>query len=125
MNGGNLYRYRNIRVVSQKGKPDVYGENLKTDPGGKAYKDSDCALKINARAAAKNMPLLREFDNYVDWETDAKRWVGMLYNHPVSFGIDYFVNNSKGRKTSKIDVEEVGFLNHKARSKIKKMGKKF
>ena len=28
-------------------------KNLKTDHGGKAYKDSGCALKINEKAAAK------------------------------------------------------------------------
>ena len=49
------------------------GENLKTDPGGKAYKDSDCALKTNDREVAKNMSLLREYTNYGDWEADAER----------------------------------------------------
>ena len=33
-------------------------------------------------------------------------------------GIYYFVNNLKGRKTAKIDVEAGGFLKHKASSKI-------
>ena len=42
----------------------------------------------------------------------------MLYNRPVSLGIDYFVNYPNGRETSKIDVEAGGFLKNKAKSKI-------
>ena len=42
----------------------------------------------------------------------------MLYNRPVSSGVDYFVNNSNDNKASKIDVEAGGFLKHKSMSKI-------
>ena len=73
------------------------GGNRKTDPGGKARKDSDRALKTNERSVATNMPLLSEYANYGDWETDAERWEMMLYNRPISSGVDYFVNNLKGR----------------------------
>ena len=59
------------------------------------------------------MPLSSEYDNYCDWETEAKRRAMMLYNRPISMGVDYFVNNSDGRKTAKIDVEAGGVLKHK------------
>ena len=42
----------------------------------------------------------------------------MLYNRPTSSGVDYFVNNLKDRKSSKMDVESGGFLKHKAMSRI-------
>ena len=42
----------------------------------------------------------------------------MLYNRPISLGIDYFVNNLMDRETSKIDVEAGGFLKHNAKSEI-------
>ena len=83
------------------------------------------ALKINGRSVAKNVPLLSEFDNYADWGTDTMRRVWMLYSRPVSLGIDYVVNNLKGRKTSKIEVEAGGLINHKVESKLKKMRKQF
>ena len=57
-----------------------------TDPGCKAYKDSDCDLKTNERSLAKNMPLLIEFPRYADWGTDAERWEKMFYIHPISTG---------------------------------------
>ena len=64
----------------------MYGENLKTDHGCKAYKDSDSALKTNERGVAKDAPLTIEYANYGDWETDAERWATMLYNRPESSG---------------------------------------
>ena len=73
-------------------------KNLKTEHGDQAYKDSDRALKINEGAIAKNMPLLSEFSNYDGWETDTTRWVMVLYNRPVSLGLDYVVSNPNGRK---------------------------
>ena len=42
-----------MRVVAQKGDPDQIGEALRTDTVGKAYKDSERALKNNARSVAK------------------------------------------------------------------------
>ena len=56
---------------------------------------------------------------------EAIRRSRMLYNHPVSLGIDYFVNNSKDRKGAKIDVEGGGFLKHKAGPKIEEKGINF
>ena len=53
MSGGNLYRYRDLRVVSRKGNPMFMWKNLKTDHENKAYKDIDCALKINEGSIAK------------------------------------------------------------------------
>ena len=67
---------------------------------------------------AKNMPLLGEFACYVDWETDAKRWAKMLYNHPISVGVYYFINNLKDDKGSLMDKNAVGFLKRKLESKV-------
>ena len=66
------------------------------DPGGKAFADSDRAVKINERSVAKPMPLLSEFSSYCACEIEAQRWAMMLYNRPISLGIDYFINNLKG-----------------------------
>ena len=41
------------------------------------------------------MPLLSEFTSYQNWETAAERWRNLLYNHPVSSAIEYFINNLK------------------------------
>ena len=98
------------------------GKNLKADPGGKSYKDSDWSLKTNERAVAKDMPLLSGYANYGDWETDDERWAMTLYNHPVSSGVDYFANNLNGHETSEIDVGAGGFLKNKAKSKIGESG---
>ena len=38
------------------GNPTLMGKNLKTDPGGKACKDSDWAFKTNEGDVAKNIP---------------------------------------------------------------------
>ena len=52
-------RGRSIPIPQRKGSfakggnPMFTGGNLKTDHGVKAYKDIDCALKINERAIAK------------------------------------------------------------------------
>ena len=62
------------------------GKNLKTDPGGKAYGDSERDLKTNESAILKNMPLLSEYANYGDWENAANSWAMMLYNRPISLG---------------------------------------
>ena len=64
------------------------------------------------------MPLLSEYSNYGDWDTDAARRGTMLYNRPVMLGIDYFVKKANGRETSKIDFEAGGFLKNKAKSEI-------
>ena len=124
MGGGSIPIPQHKGSFAEGGNPMSTGGNLKADPGGKAYTDSDWALKTNGRAVAKNMPWLSEYANYSDCETDAERWAMMLYNRPVSLGIDYFVNNSNGRKTSKIDVAPGGFLKNKAKSEIEANGEK-
>ena len=68
------------------GNQNPMGRAPRTDPGGNAYQYSDLALKTNEVYLPKNMPLIREFPRNLDWETDAKRWAMMLYNHPVSMG---------------------------------------
>ena len=92
--------------------------NLKVDPVGKASADRERDAKINERSVAKSMPLLIEFPIYFGWEIEAQRWPMLLYNRPVSLGIDYFVNKLKGSKTSRVDVEAGGVLKHKLKSKI-------
>ena len=72
------------------------GKAPMTDPGGKVYQDSGWALKANGGSLAKNMPLLSEFARYAEWGIASKRWAKMLYNHPLSNGVDYFINNLKG-----------------------------
>ena len=47
----------------------------------------------------------------------------MLHNHPISMGVDYFVNNLKGDTASRTDMAAGGFLNHKAKSKFGENGK--
>ena len=47
----------------------------------------------------------------------------MLYNRPISLGVDYFVNNLKHIETSKIDGEASGFVKNKAQSEIEENGK--
>ena len=63
------------------------------------------------------MHLLRKYTNYGDRGADAARWAMMLYNIPISLGIDYFVNNLKGRETSEIYFGACGFIKNKAKSK--------
>ena len=100
------------------GEASTGGGNLKTDPGCKAYEDSEWALKTNGRAIVKNMHLLRGCANYGDWGNEAIRRSRMLYSRPVSLGMDYFVSNLKGREGAEIDVDACGFLKHKPRSGI-------
>ena len=99
------------------------GKNLKTDHWGMAYEDSEWALKTNARSIVKNMPLLREYANYGDRETEAKRWPTMLYSRPIRSGVDYFAINLQDREAAKIDVGEGGFRKHKGCQKLKIMRK--
>ena len=84
---------RNKDSFAKGGNPNPIGGTPRTDPGGKAYRDIDWALKTNERAVATNMALLSEFTNYGDWATDARRWPAMLYNRPIGTGLDYFINN--------------------------------
>ena len=119
MDGGqSIPPTQNKGSYAKGGKPTLVGENLQTDPGCKAYRDSEWDFKTNGRAIAKNMHLLSEYTNYGDWETEATRRPMMLYNLPVSLGIEYFANSSEERKASKIDVAAGGFLKNIAMSKI-------
>ena len=47
----------------------------------------------------------------------------MSHNRTVSLGVDYFINNSKERKASRTDIEAVGLLKHKVKSKVAENGK--
>ena len=64
------------------------------------------------------MPLLSEFSRYWEWGIGSQRWSRMLYNRPISLGIYYCVNKLKGSKTSRVDVEDGGFLKRRLKSKI-------
>ena len=88
-----------------------------TDPVGKVYQDSDWDLKTNGRSLAKNVPLRSEFTYYGDLGNAAKRWAKMLYVHPISNGVDYFIDNSKDCKSSISAKNAGGFPNQKAKSK--------
>ena len=100
------------------GRQSPMWSNLKVDPGGKAFEDSEWSSKLNGRSVMQTMPLLSEFARYCDWDTEARRWAMMLYNHPVSLGIDYFTNNLNGNKTPRLYEESAGFLKRKLKSKI-------
>ena len=107
-----------------KGESNQIGKILRTDPGGKSYQDSERYLKTNERRVAENMPLLRDFKNYADWDTDARRWARTLRNRPISMGVDYFINNLNDIETSILDNNAGGFLKHKSKEKLKKTRKK-
>ena len=88
----------NWEIPKGKGKgPGVKGEPfLRTDPwGGAIYESSTWALKPSERSSVGAMPLLSEFVRYQQWETAAKRWKNLLYNHPVSHIVEYFIINFK------------------------------
>ena len=76
-NKGNFAKGRNRNPI---------GRTLRADHGSKAFRDIDWDLKTNGRSVAGNMPLLSEFTNYADWDTDAGRWAMMLHNPPESTG---------------------------------------
>ena len=59
--GGGLELRREIWewYFRKRGDRNPVGMPVGNDPGGKAYQDSDGALKTNERAVAENMPLLR------------------------------------------------------------------
>ena len=107
------------------GNQNPMGRAPRTDPGGKVKQDSDCDLKTNERSFAKNMLLLSEFTCNVDWGAATKRWEKMLYNHPISQGVDYFINNLISSKSSLTDNHAggEGLIKHKAKSKVEERGK--
>ena len=102
--------------LRRRGKPITNVVEHKGGPGGKAFSDSEWVVKINERSVAKAMHLLSDCASYSEWEIEAQRWAMMLYNSPVSLGVDYFVNNLKGG-TSRTDVLAGGFLKRKLKSK--------
>ena len=63
-----------------------------------------------------NMPLLSEFASYPSWGAAAKRWNNLMYNHPVSSVIEYYINNLKN-STNILDKGTGGFLKSQFRKK--------
>ena len=57
-------------------------------------------------------------------QEDARRWAMMLYNLPISMGVDYFVNNPflgggrRNKKTAILDKNAGCFLKHKEKAKV-------
>ena len=49
----------------------------------------------------------------------------MLYNHSLSTGLDYFIDNLKGSKNSLADKNAGGFLKQKATSEIEENENRF
>ena len=80
---------------SGKGQGSKGEPQPKTDPGGLIYEPSTWALKASERSPVGHMPLLFEFTSYSTWEPAARRWNNLLYNHPVSSVIEYYINNLK------------------------------
>ena len=62
---------------------------------------------------AKSMHLLSEFTRYVRVGVEARRWAEMLYNRPLSRGVDYPINNIKANKSSLADKNAGGLLKQK------------
>ena len=78
---------------------------------------STWALKLPERSPVGNMPLLSEFTSYHNWETAARRWKNLLYNHTVSNVIEYFINNLKNSEKF-IDKGAGDFLKSNFRRKM-------
>ena len=68
------------------GRPTFGGNNIKTGPGCKAYKDTEWALKTNERSIVKKHAFIKGYTNYGDCEAETMRWERVLYNHPKSLG---------------------------------------
>ena len=64
------------------------------------------------------MSLLSEFTLYGAWDTASNRWGNMLYNLPVSSGVDYFANNLKENKSAIMDKDAWGVQKQKVKMKI-------
>ena len=47
----------------------------------------------------------------------------MLYNRPVSLGVDYFISNLEPSKSSLSDKNVGGFLKHKSKSNVEEREK--
>ena len=88
----NMGRPPKVSIFPIKAKVKIRGRPQMIDHGGKVYKDSECCLKTNERSLASNMPFLSEFTCYGEWKAAEKRWAIMLYNRPISSGVDYFIN---------------------------------
>ena len=70
------------------------------------------------------MPLLSEFTSYRNWGTAAKRWKNLLYNHPVSSAVEYFINNLKN-SGSILDRGAGDFLKSHSRGEMDQNDKLF
>ena len=101
---------------SGKGQGSKGEPQPKTDPGGLIYEPSTWALKASERSPVGHMPLLFEFTSYSTWEPAARRWNNLLYNHPVSSVIEYYINNLK-ESTNVLDKGAGGFLKSQFRKK--------
>ena len=51
--GGSIPPTHHKGSFAKGGKPTLAGGDLKTDPGGKAYEDSECDLKTNGEKLRK------------------------------------------------------------------------
>ena len=81
------------------------------------FEPSAWAQKTNERAPVGNMPLMSEFASYKGWETAARRWKNLLYNHPVSSAIEYFTDNLQSSEKI-LDKGEVDFSKFNTRWKM-------
>ena len=50
-----------LKAITKRGKKSPMRPNLKVDPGGNAFEDSEWALKLNEGSVVETMPLLSEF----------------------------------------------------------------
>ena len=64
------------------------------------------------------MPLLRGFRNYMDWETDTRRWAMMLYSRAIRMEVDYFINSANDIEASILDKNAGGFPKRKLEAKV-------
>ena len=69
----------------------------------------------NERSLSRITPLLSGITRHGERGAAGKRWANILYNRPVSSGVDYFINNLKENNSSVIDKNAVGFLKQKAK----------
>ena len=81
---------------AEGGNPSPTWSNIRGDPGGNAFADSEWVVEINERSVENAMPSLSDCAIYSEWGIEAQRWDMMLYIHPVGLGIYYFINNLKG-----------------------------
>ena len=102
-----------------KGQGSKGEMTLKHDTGGIIFEPSNWTPKTSKRAVVGNMPLMSEFPCYLGWETSAKRWGNLLYNHPVSNVIEYFIGNLRDSRNPLDRGSGIGgFLKRNSRKKM-------